>query len=583
MNDDKEQDNETPQVETPQVETPNNTTITINQKSKEGTPSNQSAVSSLHSSINTSTTRQVSINAPTGNSHHPQAKRSIGVLDVIHSPGADESFKTNDSIEEDDDMIDGVASLGHSMPRYCVTTTKKSSLSTFSVDMKNVLAEIEELGDGGDSDVEGELAEELDDAVKDSMMENRVHMDDKEVIEFSDRNVMNLSPSESEKWKDDLQKYVPSYPDDWVPDEKRIEQGEPAMFNDVDNPGNWSEFIFRPEFESGRNRGGKYKGHFLPTGATPLPVGPNGKRTINGWEFFYNGWENESKNGRSNSSSKELFPDSRSGCLDADLLRSLGLNKERMVFGDALFFYQLLLPICNPKKSGIANDPRMAFYSDVTNFSNLYACSIGLLGGQYSHAFKAIRVQELVHFDGVLIRDGALGGSNGALYRRWMIGESMYDATIHDGITYDRFLQLKRTYKLCNNYISGSRSRSDPAYNPAYKYDLIFKVMVANCNALTKYASLDLCGDETTFSHMGYGESNTGLLKRLGQTKPGITRGMQTVMLFDVGRNRPRAYLHRHKLHPNPLKMASGPNECKILLEKISGMVEGSPGNKKKI
>ena len=90
-------------------------------------------------------------------------------------------------------------------------------------------------------------------------------------------------------------------------------------------------------------------------------------------------------------------------------------------------------------------------------------------------------------------------------------------------------------------------------------------------------------GYETTFSHMGHRESNTGLLKKLGQTKPGITRGMQTVMLFDVGRNRPRAYLHCHKLHHNPLKMASGPNECRIFLEKISGMVESAPGNKKKI
>ena len=106
--------------------------------------------------------------------------------------------------------------------------------------------------------------------------------------------------------------------------------------------------------------------------------------------------------------------------------------------------------------------------------------------------------------------------------------------------------------------------------------------MVNNCNAITKYADLDLCGDETTFSHMGYGEPNTGLLKRLGQTKPGATRGMQTVMLFDAHRNYPTAYLHRHKLHPNPLKLPSGPNECK-LFEKIGNMIEGSQSKEKKI
>ena len=60
--------------------------------------------------------------------------------------------------------------------------------------------------------------------------------------------------------------------------------------------------------------------------------------------------------------------------------------------------------------------------------------------------------------------------------------------------------------------------------------------MVHNCNAMAKQAELDLCCDETTFSHMGYGEANTGLLKRHGQTKSGVIRGMQTILLFDVHR-----------------------------------------------
>ncbi len=51
----------------------------------------------------------------------------------------------------------------------------------------------------------------------------------------------------------------------------------------------------------------------------------------------------------------------------------------------------------------IPNDPRTLFYSEATNFTILYACSIGLLGGQYSHLFKAVKVQELVRFDGVVV------------------------------------------------------------------------------------------------------------------------------------------------------------------------------------
>jgi hypothetical protein len=128
-------------------------------------------------------------------------------------------------------------------------------------------------------------------------------------------------------------------------------------------------------------------------------------------------------------------------------------------------------------------------------------------------------------------------------------------------------LQIKRTYKLFNNY--SAAQKGDLKYNPAYKYNAIFKAMVYNCNAVTKYADSYLCGDETTFPQMGYGESNTGLLKRLGQTKPSITKGMQTVMLFDVNRIRSRAYLHRHKCRPNPLKLPSGCDEVILLMEKI--------------
>ena len=88
---------------------------------------------------------------------------------------------------------------------------------------------------------------------------------------------------------------------------------------------------------------------------------------------------------------------------------------------DALFFYQLLLPICDPKRSDIDNDPRKPFYSQVESFSNLYAYSIGL-GGSYGHKLQVIELHQLVRFDGVVVQDGVRGGSDGALYRRWIDG-----------------------------------------------------------------------------------------------------------------------------------------------------------------
>ena len=48
-----------------------------------------------------------------------------------------------------------------------------------------------------------------------------------------------------------------------------------------------------------------------------------------------------------------FFPEARKGGLDGDLLLKMGLTTARMIEGEALFFYQLLLPICNPKRLGI--------------------------------------------------------------------------------------------------------------------------------------------------------------------------------------------------------------------------------------
>ena len=492
-------------------------------------------------------------------------------------------------VEEDDNEIfhecnsgsddDNISHSGFSVPRYCRTTRKSSSIH---VDMSNVWEDIEETGDGGDSDVEGELCGDLDEAVAEAELERRIHEHDNEIAQFTDRNVTILTAKEADNYgcNIELQKYVPTPPISWTPDIPKTHLDQPLLFEDVDNPGDWLEYAYRPEFNTPA-KGGKYKGHFLPTGATPVEVNADGNRICGGWTFHYSGWENETEYKRSDVTDDELFPQSRKGCLDGDILERLGLTKEKMQMGDALFFLQLLLPICDPKKSGVTADPRLPFYSEVVNHSNLYACSLGLVGGQYSHAFKPIKVHELVHWDGVLVRDGALGGSNGALYQRWMVGETMYDAPIYEAIGHDRFLQIKRTIKLCNNY--SARNKGDAHYNPAYKYDLIFKVLVHNCNAITKYADLDLCGDETTFAHMGYGEANTGLLRRLGQMKPGVTRGMQTVMVFDVGRIRPRAYVHRHKCHPNPNHLPQGCNELMMCLNKLNKMVIGNDGNNKKI
>ena len=108
-----------------------------------------------------------------------------------------------------------------------------------------------------------------------------------------------------------------------------------------------------------------YQGHTLPTGATPVPAsGTGGKRVAGGWEFHYDGWDGGSGSpslGCGDASSKNLIPDSRKGKLDAGLIATMGLTHSRMENIDALLFYQLLLPMCNPARSDILHDPRLPF------------------------------------------------------------------------------------------------------------------------------------------------------------------------------------------------------------------------------
>ena len=111
-------------------------------------------------------------------------------------------------------------------------------------------------------------------------------------------------------------------------------------------------------------------------------------------------WANNSF--RDGSTKAEPFPESRHGKLDSQLLLWMVLTTEWMTTCDALLFYQLLLPMCDPTKSGITADPRKALYSKVEGFTNSYAYSIGL-GGSYGHRFKSVDLHELVHFDGVVV------------------------------------------------------------------------------------------------------------------------------------------------------------------------------------
>jgi len=214
-----------------------------------------------------------------------------------------------------------------------------------------------EVGDGGDSDGEGDGYECVT-SFREGMKEvEREHLDhDAQEIEHDvevdddDAAVCNNNKT------NDVQSTLfgapkgsspPGQPEDWNP-RVNSSRGEPPM-DDVDNPGGWSSFTYRPMFQA---KGGKYIGHAMPAGATAVPISEEtGKRQSNGYEFFYNGWKQENptrENCRFGASRDELFPPDRQVQLDINYLKKMGLTRQRMVECDTLFFYQLLLPICDP-------------------------------------------------------------------------------------------------------------------------------------------------------------------------------------------------------------------------------------------
>jgi hypothetical protein len=126
---------------------------------------------------------------------------------------------------------------------------------------------------------------------------------------------------------------------------------------------------------------------------------------------------------------------------------------------------------------------------------------------------------------------------------------------------------------LCNN--ETAPKRGEPDYNPAYKYDMLYNVLIENLNAITEEAELDLCGDETLWGHGGFGEAGSGFIGQI-INKPGVTKGGQIVMISDVHCIRPCAYMHHHKLHIKPPGWTQqGPFKVKSVFDKLNGLVEG--------
>ena len=94
--------------------------------------------------------------------------------------------------------------------------------------------------------------------------------------------------------------------------------------------------------------------------------------------------------------------------------------------GDPLFFYQMLFPICDPKRSSVDNDGRMPYFSVASICTNVYAVASGA-GSGFGHEWVVVTAPELVKWTACPICNGALDGKSSTLPARWNQEDPRYD------------------------------------------------------------------------------------------------------------------------------------------------------------
>ena len=145
------------------------------------------------------------------------------------------------------------------------------------------------------------------------------------------------------------------------------------------------------------------------------------------------------------------FPKEREGCLDVNNLINHRVTKQRLEEQDALLFYQMILPICDTRRSDIVDDGRESYYSKVANFTNINKARVHDAG--YGHIIRDVDPAECVHHDGILFSHGAWGGGHD-IHLRWDKYDQnniKYRKDITDCMFYTRFINIKKILKWNDN------------------------------------------------------------------------------------------------------------------------------------
>jgi hypothetical protein len=116
-----------------------------------------------------------------------------------------------------------------------------------------------------------------------------------------------------------------------------------------------------------------------------------------------------------------------------DVLKKHGCTADR-VRDDPFFFYQLLFTLSPPESSGIEDDSRMPYFSQVAILTNVYA-SISGGGSGMGREWRNVTVPELVHWTCVPIQHGALDGKADTIFAHWNADDPCYDSAIAESMT----------------------------------------------------------------------------------------------------------------------------------------------------
>ncbi len=307
----------------------------------------------------------------------------------------------------------------------------------------------------------------------------------------------------------------------------------------------------------------------MPAGTVPVPINAEmGKREEGGYKFFYQRWKQEKptrENCRFGATREDLFPMDRDIKLDVTFLKKMGLSKQRMLECDALFFYQMILPIVDPAMSGIDGYTRMGYYEDVARNTNMYAFGVKKRGGTHSHFFCPTTAEELLVWVDIVCSNIFTN-----IAESWMMNQSnTFDQEIMEVMHFRRWLDIKAFLE--QNEFWTEKKKTEEGYDPTQKYHLVWDDMTRNMNQLINKGSLDLTMVETTWPNSSYADIQ-GCLQGKKTDKGG-----QHVLLLDSKRRYIYAWTSCHKFFELVQPFTTiGPAEVKRLVNMITPLVLGA-------